>query len=225
MERSHAWRPTSKYKISSFNPFQGLWNVLTFGAKLTKKPESIVSIPFRDYGTFSRGEPLYGGHRVFCVSIPFRDYGTFSPHNHPYVSYLALFQSLSGIMERSHKNRPQLRLVMRLFQSLSGIMERSHACEGATRRQKIAGFNPFQGLWNVLTSNFREKISWELGFNPFQGLWNVLTYDPQTKRTNRRSFNPFQGLWNVLTMTSSGRWRRWPRFQSLSGIMERSHSN
>ena len=61
------------------------------------------------------------------------------------------FQSLSGIMERSHESELYWKLVALAFQSLSGIMERSHANPRVKGSFETEGFNPFQGLWNVLT--------------------------------------------------------------------------
>ena len=86
------------------------------------------------------------------------------------------------------------------FQSLSGIMERSHT-----------DFN----------KPCHSGLFWR--FNPFQGLWNVLTEKVRWKNLQSKCFNPFQGLWNVLTGEEISKATKEAVFQSLSGIMERSH--
>ena len=111
--------------IKWFQSFQGLW---TFSPvdPLCFERMHYVSIPFRDYGTFSRWKtyvesypawrfnPFQGLWNVLTmieiksypaqakVSIPFRDYGTFSPRIKSIIVNESGFQSLSGIMERSH---------------------------------------------------------------------------------------------------------------------------
>ena len=132
MERSHWESANFTHGAPSFNPFQGLWNVLT----MVDLSSSINSTRFNPF------QGLWNVHTslIFSllfygkVSIPFRDYGTFSPG----CSFLRipcmLFQSLSGIMERSH-DAPLLSWSL-------------HNC-----------FNPFQGLWNVLTFKLPLQIN------------------------------------------------------------------
>ena len=78
-------------------------------------------------------------------------------------------------MERSQYLIPPYSVLLKVFQSLSGIMERSQGANDGhvTHRD---GFNPFQGLWNVLSLVLAAKAKWNYSFNPFQGLWNVLRH-------------------------------------------------
>ena len=189
-----------------FNPFQGLWNVLT----LENSGELMFLMVFQSLSgimershwwlwTDNRGrmegfQSLSGimerSHgrcdrlpvRSINVSIPFRDYGTFSRICYCLPDCTPQFQSLSGIMERSHLISPGLTTATsyvsipfrdygtfspslwplgcwpREFQSLSGIMERSHKRREAAFNVFGICFNPFQGLWNVLT---RASGTWQ----------------------------------------------------------------
>ena len=159
--------------------------------------KQMVSIPFRDYGTFSRYSVSWLTV-CFQVSIPFRDYGTFSQIISVFPSWLVLFQSLSGIMERSHTRQTHCLGGVGAFQSLSGIMERSHSFRirrsyASATFQSLSGimershawsttirhdFGKFQSLSGIMErSHLIGSIAWIaiLSFNPFQGLWNVLT--------------------------------------------------
>ena len=40
-------------RLVGFNPFQGLWKIITAGAEGAPDPFLCVSIPFRDYGRLS----------------------------------------------------------------------------------------------------------------------------------------------------------------------------
>ena len=168
MERSHLLLSLKRYLLLRLNTFPGLLNVLTGTWVSSDCHTSHVSIPFRDYGTFSR-------YRGFAFNW--------------------------------------------------------YAC----------CFNPFQGLWNVLTSTAWAGTGWLLCFNPFQGLWNVLTSPDLPSQISDvsifqdygitfidavslklRMFNPFRIM--ERSHHSAKRRNDYPNWVSpLSGIMERSH--
>ena len=81
-------------------------------------------------------------------------------------------------------------------------------------------FNPFQGLWNVLTIEAAEAAGHADCFNPFQGLWNVLTLAAPLGgyASEGISFNPFQGLWNVLTPVVRRIYGLYPGFNPFQGL-------
>ena len=175
MERSHPSGTASRcIRIQCFNPFQGLWNVLTTDTKRLQygieKFQSLSGIMERSHEKYSRGKIRGPG-----------------------------FQSLSGIMERSHCSGTEDWNRLRWFQSLSGIMERSHSTGsgsggtdslvsipfrdyGTFSLRHLAGLCrsplvsiPFRDYGTFSQSPFRCLYSLPPGFNPFQGLWNVLT--------------------------------------------------
>ena len=151
MERSHQRESQTWSRGSSFQSLSGIMERSHFRLEHGRSPGARVSIPFRDYGTFSLGHSCLDTTARYTVSIPFRDYGTFSR------------------------------------------AETAHLSHAAFR------FNPFQGLWNVLTWFEASKYTCEIVSIPFRdyGTFSLILL-PDT---------PYRPI----------------LFQSLSGIMERSH--
>jgi hypothetical protein len=94
------------------------------------------------------------------VSIPFRDYGTFSGFSLSGFPSWSRFQSLSGIMERSQRFRGPAAMPGPSFQSLSGIMERSQHYQDLAKGYTAGVSIPFRDYGTFSRACYMLDTTW-----------------------------------------------------------------